>query len=215
MDGNTAHPKDEISMIDQITVLRSALGAMLTQFGMDEDEWNCHTFNQARAAMHAVDAPVGGEQATEVRKAFTEWFDRREGIRNAWTAWQEAFKRGKLASTSSSAPGMASVDAAAYSLRWANDPRLNLSTVFDTEAEAKDWADRCEGPISIVPLFERPIEPVKEADVSAIRDAALEESAKACEGEQVEGTGHEGDEAYNLAIEHCAAAIRALRGGTP
>jgi len=48
----------------------------------------------------------------------------------------------------------------------------------------------------------------------AIRDAALEAAAKACEGEQVEGTGHDGDIGYNLAIEHCAAAIRALRGRT-
>jgi hypothetical protein len=42
----------------------------------------------------------------------------------------------------------------AFSLRWANDTRINLSTVFDTEAEAKEWADRCGGPVSVVPLFE-------------------------------------------------------------
>ena len=33
--------------------LRSALNAMLTQFGMDEDEWNKPTFDQARAALAA------------------------------------------------------------------------------------------------------------------------------------------------------------------
>ena len=31
--------------------LRAALNAMLTQFGMDEDEWSKPTFNQARAAL--------------------------------------------------------------------------------------------------------------------------------------------------------------------
>jgi IMP cyclohydrolase len=32
-------------------VLRDALGAMLTHMGMDEDEWNKPTFDQARAAL--------------------------------------------------------------------------------------------------------------------------------------------------------------------
>ena len=36
---------------DEIARLRSALNAMLTQFGMDEDEWSKPTFNQARAAL--------------------------------------------------------------------------------------------------------------------------------------------------------------------
>jgi regulator of replication initiation timing len=31
--------------------LREALGAMLTHMGMDEDEWNKPTFDQARAAL--------------------------------------------------------------------------------------------------------------------------------------------------------------------
>lgn len=34
--------------------LRSALNAMLTQFGMDEDEWNKPTFDQARAALQSA-----------------------------------------------------------------------------------------------------------------------------------------------------------------
>ena len=38
---------------ENVFALRSALGAMLTQFGMDEDEWNKPTFNQARAAVEA------------------------------------------------------------------------------------------------------------------------------------------------------------------
>ena len=34
---------------------REALGAMLTHMGMDEDEWNKPTFDQARAAISAID----------------------------------------------------------------------------------------------------------------------------------------------------------------
>jgi hypothetical protein len=34
--------------------LLSALSAMLTHMGMDEDEWNKPTFNQARAAIKAA-----------------------------------------------------------------------------------------------------------------------------------------------------------------
>jgi len=44
--------------------LRSALNAMLTQFGMDEDEWNKPTFDQARAAL---DAPSETTTAQLVR----------------------------------------------------------------------------------------------------------------------------------------------------
>ena len=36
---------------DEIARLRAALNAMLTQFGMDEDEWSKPAFNQARAAL--------------------------------------------------------------------------------------------------------------------------------------------------------------------
>lgn len=35
-----------------IQALKSALNAMLTQFGMDEDEWNKATFDQARKALN-------------------------------------------------------------------------------------------------------------------------------------------------------------------
>lgn len=48
------------------------------------------------------------------------------------------------------------------------------------------------------------------ADRDAIREA-YELAAKACEGERVEETGTDGDKGYNTAIEHCAAAIRALK----
>lgn len=35
----------------ELVRLRSALNAMLTHMGMDEDEWNKPTFDQARAAL--------------------------------------------------------------------------------------------------------------------------------------------------------------------
>ncbi len=38
-----------------------------------------------------------------------------------------------------------------------------------------------------------------------------EECAKAAEAEQVEDTGHDGDVGYNLAIKHCATAIRSRK----
>jgi hypothetical protein len=42
---------------DTTPTLRSALNAMLTQFGMDEDDWNKPTFDQARRALAATPAP--------------------------------------------------------------------------------------------------------------------------------------------------------------
>jgi len=47
----TAGAKD---MQERNTTLTSALNAMLTQFGMDEDEWNAATFKQARKALEAT-----------------------------------------------------------------------------------------------------------------------------------------------------------------
>lgn len=38
----------------EIARLRSALNAMLTHMGMDEDEWNKPTFDQARSALRGV-----------------------------------------------------------------------------------------------------------------------------------------------------------------
>ena len=40
---------------DRIAKLSSALNAMLTHFGMDEDEWSKPTFDQARAALTKQD----------------------------------------------------------------------------------------------------------------------------------------------------------------
>lgn len=42
-----------IQAADEIKVLRAALSAMLTHAGMDEDDFNKVTFDQARAALRA------------------------------------------------------------------------------------------------------------------------------------------------------------------
>ena len=39
---------------EQVRVLRDALNAMLTHMGMDEDDWNKPTYDQARAALAAT-----------------------------------------------------------------------------------------------------------------------------------------------------------------
>jgi hypothetical protein len=41
---------------EKVRVLREALSAMLTHMGMDEDEWNKPTYDQARAALEATKA---------------------------------------------------------------------------------------------------------------------------------------------------------------
>ena len=46
--------------------LASALNAMLTQFGMDEDEWNKPTFDQARSALASMGDHRGYDHAVEV-----------------------------------------------------------------------------------------------------------------------------------------------------
>jgi len=45
----------------KVEALREALNAMLTHMGMDEDEWNKPTFDQARAALAASDPQRGSE----------------------------------------------------------------------------------------------------------------------------------------------------------
>ena len=49
------HKAQEIMDAAQVEIgeLRSALSAMLTHMGMDEDEWNKPTFDQARRALNA------------------------------------------------------------------------------------------------------------------------------------------------------------------
>jgi hypothetical protein len=61
-----------------------------------------------------------------------------------------------------------------------------------------------------------PVQAVKEqirnqALENGLQNAWLECAARACEAERVEETGTDGDKGYNLAIKHCAAAIRSLR----
>ena len=43
---------------------REALSAMLTHMGMDEDEWNKPTFDQARDAIKALGAAIGKAEAS-------------------------------------------------------------------------------------------------------------------------------------------------------
>jgi hypothetical protein len=61
------------------------------------------------------------------------------------------------------------------------------------------------------PLLERIAE--LERELEAVRNEVLEEAAKRCAAEKVnyELTQHAADEAYNMAVDHCAAAIRALK----
>lgn len=81
-----------------------------------------------------------------------------------WQGWQA---RAALA-----APAVVvSAEPVVFALRWAEDPRLNLSTVFDTELEAKEYAEKCLSSAEIVPLYTQPATPVDPDAVDA-RDAA-------------------------------------------
>lgn len=42
---------DNAALRERVKVLEAALNAMLTHMGMDEDEWNKPTFDQARSAL--------------------------------------------------------------------------------------------------------------------------------------------------------------------
>ena len=42
---------DNAALRERVKVLEDALNAMLTHMGMDEDEWNKPTFDQARSAL--------------------------------------------------------------------------------------------------------------------------------------------------------------------
>lgn len=58
----------------------------------------------------------------------------------------------------------------AYALKWPNVLRINLSTVFDTEAEAQAYLKRCTPGVVMVPLYANPAAPVVQGD--ALIDAA-------------------------------------------
>lgn len=79
--------------------------------------------------------------------------DEREVMQQAIADSAELVHGGRLQPAAASTPGPAILPVA-FALRWPGDPRLNLSTVFDTEEEAKEYTSRCEGPISVVPLYE-------------------------------------------------------------
>lgn len=44
----------------------------------------------------------------------------------------------------------------AFALKWPDDERLNLSTVFDTEEEAINYMEQCSDGVVVVPLFAAP-----------------------------------------------------------
>lgn len=98
--------------------------------------------------------------------------------------------RAYIESTLSAAQPVAQ-EAIAWSLRFDDDPRLNLSTVFDTEDEAKEYATRC-GSATPVPLFAAP-QPSQGIDycdperIKAWNNAAPPQPASAEAGKGVEG----------------------------
>lgn len=49
------------------------------------------------------------------------------------------------------------------------------------------------------------------AEIEQLRASVIEECAKVCEAEEVDGTVSREDRAYNMALEHAATAIRALK----
>lgn len=53
-------------------------------------------------------------------------------------------------------PPVAVQEPVAFALRWPSDTRLNLSTVFDTEKEATEYAAQCLGGVLVVPLYTHP-----------------------------------------------------------
>ncbi len=76
-------------------------------------------------------------------------------VQDAWLAFQAG--RASLAASAGSEPVALTV----YSLQWPEDVesgRINLSTMFDTEAEAKNYAERCRDPetIRVVTLYTHP-----------------------------------------------------------
>lgn len=54
MDDRKELLTDVVDLVKQRDDLLSALSAMLTEMGMDENEWNKPTFNQARSAIASV-----------------------------------------------------------------------------------------------------------------------------------------------------------------
>lgn len=68
-------------------------------------------------------------------------------------------------------------------------------------------------------LATAPVAPAASADAvieareqaDKVRNTWLDRAIEVCENERVESTGTDGDTAYNMAINHCAKALRALR----
>lgn len=121
-----------------------------------------------RAALASPPRAIPAEQAGEpVAKV-------RVGLHGQYVEWLGAMplpQGTKLYASTAPAEQAAPTEPVAFSLRWSNDPRLNLSTVFDTESEAEAYAKRCGvldgGPPAVVPLYE-----AADRSAEAVRDAA-------------------------------------------
>lgn len=107
---------------------------------------------------------------------------------------------------------------------WKITPPMSRKSTFTDDPEEVAFIRKSDG-YTITEYRATPtppVEPVKEADVSAIRDAALEEAAKMCDeyGDDYMVQAREGDNTGASDHKACAAveladAIRALRGSTP
>ena len=123
----------------------------------DDDDDGASVYRMARmAAQEAWTAalssqpPSAKEGVRDERGAFTEWYDRRDGIRNAWTAWQA---RAALAGQAKSA---APVEPAAYRYK---DVRGNWRYVGTPLTEG--WA--LPANLSFEPLYATPAAAIPEA----------------------------------------------------
>jgi len=87
----------------------------------------------------------------------------------AWSndsAWQAQCAREALAAHEAEHQAG---EAVAYALLFPGDPRLCLSTVFDTYPEAINYAvTRVSGPVEIVPLFTHPQQPLTDRQLRTI-----------------------------------------------
>ena len=94
------------------------------------------------------------------------------------------------------AQGQGDAVAEVWSLRYPSDRRLNLSTVFDTEQEAREYADKWSDGAEVVPLYTRPTPPtlpagVPEAVVEAVIEVACEFKNDDFESDELERRMHQ------------------------
>lgn len=84
------------------------------------------------------------------REEFEKWYTRNFGRRATefgyetdicWQAWQAARAQGGEG------------EPVAWSLRWPEDEVVNAMTTFDTEDQARRYADACQDDVVVVPLY--------------------------------------------------------------